>query len=98
LSQAALDTFCSALPDAPQLFDVVGSLHSTEEIALRCSGNDELAALACVAAARLFDTGPVAHRHAAPGAVTAASAATTADAGSAYGVSAERSAAEEAVT
>jgi hypothetical protein len=62
LSQAALDTFCTALPDAPQLFDVAGSLHCAEDIALRCAGNDELTALACVAAARLFDTGPVARR------------------------------------
>jgi hypothetical protein len=97
LSQAALDTFCSALPDAPQLFDVVGSLHSTEEIALRCSGNDELAALACVAAARLFDTGPVARRQAAPGALTAATAGNAVD-GSASEVSAEQPAAEEALT
>jgi hypothetical protein len=62
LSQAALDTFCTALPDAPQLFDVATSLHGAEDIARRCAGNDELTALACVAAARLFDTGPVARR------------------------------------
>jgi hypothetical protein len=44
------------------LFDVAHSLHCAEDIALRCAGNDELTALACVAAARLFDTGPVAPR------------------------------------
>jgi hypothetical protein len=60
LSQAALYTFCTALPDAPQLFDVAASLHCTEDIARRCAGHDELTALACVAAARLYDTGPVA--------------------------------------
>jgi hypothetical protein len=60
LSQAALETFCTALPDAPQLFDVAASLHCSEDVALRCAGHDELTALACVAAARLHDTGPVA--------------------------------------
>ncbi len=65
LSQAALDTFCTALPEAPQLFDVAASLRCAEDIALRCTGHDELTALACVAAARLFDTGPVAPRGAA---------------------------------
>jgi hypothetical protein len=60
LSQAALDTFCTALPDNPQLFDVAASLHGSEEIARRCTGHDELTALACVAAARLHDTGSVA--------------------------------------
>lgn len=77
LSQAALDTFCTALPDAPQLFDVAHSVHSDEDIAQRCTGNDELTALACVAAARLFDTGPVARRTAAP-AATATSPTTPA--------------------
>ena len=65
LSQAGLDTFCTALPDAPQLLDLAASLHSAENIALRCAGNDELTALVCVAAARLFDTGPVVRRSAA---------------------------------
>jgi hypothetical protein len=77
LSQAALDTFCTALPDAPQLFDVAGSLHCAEDIALRCAGNDELTALACVAAARLFDTGPVARRQLATATPTAAETPTT---------------------
>jgi hypothetical protein len=76
LSQAALDTFCTALPDAPQLFDVAGSLHCAEDIALRCAGNDELTALACVAAARLFDTGPVARRQPATATPTAAESPT----------------------
>jgi hypothetical protein len=75
LSQAALDTFCTALPDAPQLFDVAHSLHGDEDTARRCTGNDELTALACVAAARLFDTGPVAPRKVAPAASAAAMAA-----------------------
>jgi hypothetical protein len=65
LSQAALDTFCTALPDAPQLFDVAAGLQCSEEIALRCAGHDELTALACVAAARLHDTGPVARNRSA---------------------------------
>jgi hypothetical protein len=67
LSQAGLDTFTSALPDSPQLFDVAGALHGSEELHQRCAGHDELTALACVAAARLFDTGIVAPRPAAPG-------------------------------
>jgi hypothetical protein len=81
LSQAALDTFCTALPDAPQLFDVATSLHGAEDIARRCAGNDELTALACVAAARLFDTGPVARRTVATTA-SGASTAMTAEAAS----------------
>jgi hypothetical protein len=72
LSQAALDTFCTALPDAPQLFEVGQGLQCTEDIALRCAGNDELTALACVAAARLFDTGPVARRTATAQSTTSA--------------------------
>ncbi len=75
LSQAALDTFCTALPDAPQLLDVADSLHCAENIALRCAGNDELTALVCVAAARLFDTGAVARRSGATTSTTAVSAA-----------------------
>jgi hypothetical protein len=66
LSKSALDIFCSALPDPPQLFDVAASLHGRESATLRCAGNDELTALACVAAARLFDTGPVTRRPQAP--------------------------------
>jgi hypothetical protein len=62
LSQAGLETFCSALPDAPQLFDLAAMVHSTPEMDARCNGHDELTALACVAATRLFDTGTVAVR------------------------------------
>jgi hypothetical protein len=80
LSQAALDTFCTALPDAPQLFEVGQGLHCTEDIALRCAGNDELTALACVAAARLFDTGPVARRTATAQSTTSATNPATATA------------------
>ena len=59
LSQAALDTFCSALPDTPRLFDVGEALHCSDVLRDRCRGQDELTALTCVAAARLFDTGAV---------------------------------------
>lgn len=62
LSRDALDTFCTALPDLPQLLDVAASLHGDPAITQRCAGSEELTALACVAAARLFDTGPVAPR------------------------------------
>jgi hypothetical protein len=75
LSQDALDTFCTALPDAPQLFDVATSVHAGEEAARRCNGNDELTALVCVAAARLFDTGPVTRRNAASDSAPAAAVA-----------------------
>jgi hypothetical protein len=66
LSQAGLETFCSALPDAPQLFDLAAMLHGTPELHARCNGHDEITALACVAATRLFDTGSVAARPQAP--------------------------------
>jgi hypothetical protein len=59
LSQAGLDTFTSALPEAPQLFDVTTALHCSDELRQRCAGHDELQALACVAAARLHDAGAV---------------------------------------
>jgi hypothetical protein len=62
LSQAGLETFCSALPDAPQLFDLAAMLHGSPELHARCNGHDEITALACVAATRLFDTGSVAAR------------------------------------
>ena len=52
LSQYGLDTFCSALPDSPQLLDLAALLHLSPELAARCSGHDELTALACVAATR----------------------------------------------
>lgn len=78
LSQAALDTFCTALPDTPQLLDVAASVHGDPAVTLRCAGSDELTALACVAAARLFDTGPVAPFVAIAAPAAAASTAATA--------------------
>ena len=57
LSKDGLETFCSALPEAPQLFDLQGMLKGTAELHARCQGHDELTALACVAATRLFDAG-----------------------------------------
>ncbi len=102
LSQAALDTFCTALPDAPQLFDVTSSLLGAADVALRCAGNDELTALACVAAARLFDTGPVTRRTADRPAATAFTSAVSAVVGSCAGASTAHTAptaqAEEAIT
>ena len=68
LSQAGLDTFTSALPESPQRFDVAEALLGSEELHRRCAGHDELTALACVAAARLFDTGGAAPHAAAAGA------------------------------
>jgi len=65
LSQDGLETFCSALPDVPQLFNLQAAVHASEELLVRCAGHDELTALACVAATRLFDTGPVVRRPAA---------------------------------
>jgi hypothetical protein len=66
LSQDGLETFCSALPDKPQLFQLDHLLHASPELHARCAGHDELTALACVAATRLFDTGPVVRRAAPP--------------------------------
>lgn len=60
LSDAGLETFCSALPDAPMLFDLRTRLRGSPELHERCLAHDELTALVCVATARLFDTGPVA--------------------------------------
>ena len=66
LSVAGQDTFCQALPEPPELFDLFAFLQAPPSVRARCTGSDELTALACVAAARLFDTGPVTARAPAP--------------------------------
>lgn len=55
LSEESRSAVCAALPLQAHLFQLGQAFEISDELLQRCSGHNDLTALACVAAARLFD-------------------------------------------